>query len=172
MSHWSSKLDRPNKRIHTASLDAGTENKRIKCDESSRRGSPLSLEDHLLGKQHQQSLRKPANINGSPLLRRLVSQQTVQRSNSSYNGESYTSSPRRGENAGRTQRDLEIDEAEGDSGGGGYEDGGGSRARVPPERTSSGCSSVLMNLLVSGCDVSAGYVCFAKPKPSKSIAST
>ncbi|XP_031848745.2 HIF-1 transcription factor component sima isoform X1 [Nomia melanderi] len=151
-SHWSSKLDRPSKRIHTASLDTGTENKRLKCDESSRRGSPLSLEDHLLGKQHQQSPRKPANMNGSQLLRRLVSQQTVQRSSGSYNGESYTNSPRRGENPGRMQRDLEMDEAEGDSGGGGNEDGGGSGTRLPPERTSPGCSSVLMNLLVSGCD--------------------
>lgn len=26
-------------------------------------------------------------------------------------------------------------------------------------------SSVLMNLLVSGCDVSAGYVCFTSQKP-------
>lgn len=31
-------------------------------------------------------------------------------------------------------------------------------------------NSVLMNLLVSGCDVSAGYICLAKPKPSKSVA--
>ena len=28
-------------------------------------------------------------------------------------------------------------------------------------------SSVLMNLLVSGCDVSAGYVCLTKTRPSK-----
>lgn len=32
-------------------------------------------------------------------------------------------------------------------------------------------NSVLMNLLVSGCDVSAGYVCLTKPKPSKGITS-
>lgn len=36
----------------------------------------------------------------------------------------------------------------------------------PPQQQSN---SVLMNLLVSGCDVSAGYVCLVKPKPSKSI---
>lgn len=31
-------------------------------------------------------------------------------------------------------------------------------------------NSVLMNLLVSGCDVSAGYVCFTSPKPKNATA--
>lgn len=30
-------------------------------------------------------------------------------------------------------------------------------------------NSVLMNLLISGCDVSAGYVCFVKPKSASKI---
>lgn len=35
-----------------------------------------------------------------------------------------------------------------------------------PQQSSS--NSVLMNLLVSGCDVSAGYVCFVPMRPKKS----
>jgi len=46
---------------------------------------------------------------------------------------------------------IELVDAEGDRGGG----GGGGENRG---------SSVLMNLLVSGCDVSAGYVCLVKSK--------
>jgi len=83
------------------------------------------------------------------------------------------------------QRDSDLDdiidfvESEGDrgGGGGGGENHGGigdgldkidatSRRRNPSCGT--GGSSVLMNLLVSGCDVSAGYVCFVKPT-TKSI---
>lgn len=33
-------------------------------------------------------------------------------------------------------------------------------------------NSVLMNLLVSGCDVSAGYVCFTSTKPKNATASS
>ncbi|XP_076380332.1 HIF-1 transcription factor component sima isoform X1 [Megalopta genalis] len=149
VSHWAAKLDRPNKRIHTASLDTGTENKRIKCDESSRRGGPLVLEDHLLGKQQPSMLRKPVGMGGSQLLRRLVSQQTVQRSNGVYQGDCFTGGPRRND-----VRSLGMNDSEGDSGGGGCEGGGGGDGtQSGSERTSvAGCNSVLMNLLVSGCD--------------------
>lgn len=145
----------------------------MKCDESAKRGSPL--EDHLLGKP-QPATRKSASIdNGSQLLRRLVSQQTVPRSNG-YSAESFPVHDRR-QNDSRMQDDPEMEDDEGD--GGGAEEGGGDdrcrrsvSASQPSQRNNPPCSSVLMNLLVSGCDVSAGYVCFAKPKPSKSIAST
>lgn len=70
----------------------------------------------------------------------------------------------------------ETEPGERDSGGG-SDGGGGDKCRRKDEASHSSqrnapCSSVLMNLLVSGCDVSAGYVCFAKPKSSKSIANT
>ncbi|XP_076656924.1 HIF-1 transcription factor component sima isoform X2 [Halictus rubicundus] len=148
ISHWSTKLDRPNKRIHTASLETGTENKRIKCDNQGRRSSPLGLEEHLLGKQQPSMPRKPVGMGGSQLLRRLVSQQTVQRSTGGYQGDCFNGNPRRND-----VRDFGIEEGEGDSGGGGCEGGGGGDgAQRNAERTSTGCNSVLMNLLVSGCD--------------------
>ncbi|XP_015440217.1 PREDICTED: protein similar isoform X1 [Dufourea novaeangliae] len=184
-SHWPSKLDRPTKRIHTGSIDAGgIENKRIKCEESTmiRCVSPLGLEDHLLGKQQETSAQKPLSIVDSQLLRRLVSQQTVQRNGPGrYLGDSFTVSPlnppRQSNNAQMKQGDLEAavedeggagdaeveGEGEGDSGGGGGCEGGGrtgnsnNRRRRNDETNRNternpGCSSVLMNLLVSGCD--------------------
>ncbi|XP_076667210.1 HIF-1 transcription factor component sima isoform X2 [Andrena cerasifolii] len=154
-SPWASKLDRAAKRIHTASVDIGAENKRMKCDESAKRGSPL--EDHLLGKQ-QPATRKSASIDsGSQLLRRLVSQQTVPRSNG-YSTESFPVHDRR-QNDCRMQDDPEMEDDEGD--GGGAEEGGGDdrcrrsvSASQPSQRNNPPCSSVLMNLLVSGCDES------------------
>ncbi|XP_043254659.1 protein similar-like [Colletes gigas] len=164
--HWSSKLDSPTKRIHAASIDTVRENKRIKCDESTRHGAPLILEDHLLRKQ-QLAARKSTSIGGSQLLRRLVSEQTVQRANG-YPSESLDSPM---ENRGRSNNNRlpseldAVDEGEWDSGGGG---GGGNEGGRPDDghrrqthdaprnslrqTTATGCNSVLMNLLVSGCD--------------------
>lgn len=170
--NWSSKLDRPTKRVHTASsMDTiGNDNKRIKCDESTKRSS-LVLEDHLLGKQA--SSRKTPSVTDSQLLRRLVSQQHAVLRSNDYSNESFDG--RR--NKDRMQTEPEVDEAEVDRGG--IKGGGGDKCRrkgiengdTTSKRNPPACNSVLMNLLVSGCDVSAGYVCFAKPKPSKSIAS-
>lgn len=194
--HWSSKVDRPTKRIHTASIDVGNDNKRIKCDESTKpRSCHLGLEDHLLAKQQRQqqqpSSRKcsPSSLGNSQLLRRLVSHQNALR-NSNFGNESLEGAA----NGRQSRLDSELDasqDGEGDGGGGDSGDGGGRKAegkesgRCGRDGVESGvdaigqipqrnpaCNSVLMNLLVSGCDVSAGYVCFAKPKPSKSIAST
>nr|XP_012150065.1 PREDICTED: hypoxia-inducible factor 3-alpha isoform X1 [Megachile rotundata] len=147
--NWSSKLDRPTKRIHTASMDTiDNDNKRIKCDESAKRGS-LVLEDHLLGKQT--GSRKTANVAGSQLLRRLVSQQqTVLRSND-FSSESFD---------GRRANDPDVDEGEIDRGG--TKGGGGDKCRRKGEngdanlssQRNPACNSVLMNLLVSGCDES------------------
>lgn len=174
--HWSSdKVDRPTKRIHAASADTENDNKRIKCDESAKRNGHLGLEDEALTKQ-QQSSRKSSNLGSSQLLRRLVSQQTILRNN--FANESFG-----GTGNGR-QSHNNLDTSDGDSGGGRNKDRGNDDGRCRRNGVEDGdaasqisqrtppCNSVLMNLLVSGCDVSAGYVCFAKPKPSKSIAST
>lgn len=87
---------------------------------------------------------------------------------------------------------IDLVEAEGDHGGGGGggggrrrgvdsngnlsgDSGGGGLNKIEAGRKNPSCggasSSVLMNLLVSGCDVSAGYICLTKPKPAKGIAS-
>jgi len=69
---------------------------------------------------------------------------------------------------------IDLVETEGDRGGGG---GGGENRNsigdgldkidTTSRKKNPSCSnSVLMNLLVSGCDVSAGYVCLVKPKPT------
>ncbi|XP_076235560.1 HIF-1 transcription factor component sima [Calliopsis andreniformis] len=150
-SPWASKLDRPTKRIHTASIDTGTDNKRLRCDKSTKRSSPLVLEDHLLGTA---STRKSTNIGGSQLLRRLVSQQTVQRSNN-YSSEPFTMLERR-QGDSSMHEDPELEEGESDGGGGASEDGGRDRCRSDTSQSSQQlnppCNSVLMNLLVSGCD--------------------
>lgn len=188
-------MDRPAKRIHTASIDVGNDNKRIKCDESNAKRS-CHLEDHLLTKQQQQpSSRKCSpsnNLGNSQLLRRLVSHQNALRNNNFAN-ESFEGTAGNGrQSANRVDSELDVaQDGEGDGGGGDSSDGGGRKGEGKesggrcgrsgvengdtigqiPHRNPA-CNSVLMNLLVSGCDVSAGYVCFAKPKPSKSIAST
>nr|XP_034192660.1 protein similar-like isoform X1 [Osmia lignaria] len=151
--NWSSKLDRPTKRIHTASsMDTiGNDNKRIKCDESTKRGS-LVLEDHLLGKQV--SSRKTPSVTDSQLLRRLVSQQQTALRSNDYSNESFDD--RR--NKDRMQTEPEVDETEVDRGG--TKGGGGDKCRrkgiengdATSKRNPPACNSVLMNLLVSGCD--------------------
>ncbi|XP_053984821.1 hypoxia-inducible factor 3-alpha isoform X2 [Hylaeus volcanicus] len=156
-SHWPSKLDRPTKRIHTVSMDTVRENKRIKCDESTKI-DPLILEDHLHGKQ-QSSTRKSTSIGGSSqLLRRLVSQQSIQRNNG-YPVESFGNAmSNHGQSNNRMLAELEVvDEGEGDSGGGGdggggSEGGGEDASRNSLRQATASCNSVLMNLLVSGCD--------------------
>ncbi|XP_043520822.1 uncharacterized protein LOC122534349, partial [Frieseomelitta varia] len=165
--HWSSRVDRPAKRIHTASIDTGTDNKRIKCDESARRSCHLGLEDHLLVKQ-QPSSRKSSNLGNSQLLRRLVSQQNVLRSNN-FTTESFDGTINgRQSVVDRVEADLDVEDGEGDSGGGGINDGGGRKCETSEGRCRNvvengdaisqisqrnpACNSVLMNLLVSGCD--------------------
>lgn len=193
--HWSSRVDRPAKRIHTASTDTGNDNKRIKCDESAKRSNcHLGLEDHLLIKQQPSSRKSSSNnLGNSQLLRRLVSHHNVLRSNFTNDSFDGTINGRQSVVVDRVEADLDVEDGEGDSGGGGggINDGGGRKCETTSEgrrcrrnvaengdaisqmsQRNPACNSVLMNLLVSGCDVSAGYVCFAKPKPPKSIAST
>lgn len=128
-----------------------------------------------------------SNTCGSQLLRRLVSSQmssiasqatTLSDSGGDIRGGGER---RRGDVSKQRARILDdiigFVETESDrgGGGGGGENGGDigdgldkidatSRRRNPS--CSTGGSSVLMNLLVSGCDVSAGYVCLVKPKPT------
>ncbi|XP_031366475.1 protein similar-like isoform X1 [Apis dorsata] len=174
--HWSSKVDRPAKRIHTASIDVGNDNKRIKCDESNAKRS-CHLEDHLLTKQQQQpSSRKCSpsnNLGNSQLLRRLVSHQNALRNNNFAN-ESFEGTAGNGrQSANRVDSELDVaQDGEGDGGGGDSSDGGGRKGEGKesggrcgrsgvengdtigqiPHRNPA-CNSVLMNLLVSGCDV-------------------
>lgn len=138
---------------------------------------------------------------GSQLLRRLVSQTPGITTSRTYDDAGGTSSPSslsslspNGEISGlrrdATERVHAFDgiidsfaESEGDRGGGGggggcrndgQSDRNGSLDNIDTNRRNPSCavgSSVLMNLLVSGCDVSAGYVCLVKPKPAKGIAS-
>lgn len=136
---------------------------------------------------HKKSSPSLGNTCGSQLLRRLVSSQipsiTPQTTTLSDSGGDICGDgeDRRGNVSKQRVRVLDdiIDlvETEGDRGGGGdgVENRGSigdgldkidttSRRRNPSCGT--GGNSVLMNLLVSGCDVSAGYVCLVKPKPT------
>jgi len=195
---WSSNQERTdqssNKRIHPGlNTDSESEHKRLKCEDSLF--ERINLEDALL--RQQRSLQKKSapifanSAYSSQLLRRLISSQT------SSIASQAVSSANDGGGDGKHRRDIpgqrsrvlddiiDLAEAEGDRGGGGG--GGGSHGanngdgldkfdaisrRKRSCGAGSGGSSVLMNLLVSGCDVSAGYVCFTKPKPTaKGIAS-
>ncbi|XP_011696892.1 PREDICTED: uncharacterized protein LOC105455341 [Wasmannia auropunctata] len=175
---WSSNPERPNKRIHPGfNTDSESEYKRLKCEDSSF--EHLNLEDTLVTKQqrlptalHKKSPPSLGNTCGSQLLRRLVSSQmssivsqtaTLPDGNTRDGG----GERRRGDVSKQRARVLDdiIDfvETEGDrgGGGGGGENRGGigdgldkidatSRRRNPT--CGAGGSSVLMNLLVSGCD--------------------
>ncbi|CAD1479825.1 unnamed protein product, partial [Heterotrigona itama] len=171
--HWSSRVDRPAKRIHTASIDTGNDNKRIKCDDqSAKRNCHLGLEDHLLIKQQPSSKKSSNNLGNSQLLRRLVSQQNVLRSN--FTNESFDDTINGRQSVvdrRRVEADLDVEDGEGDGGGGGgINDGGGRKCETSDGRCrrnvvvengdaisqisqrNPACNSVLMNLLVSGCD--------------------
>lgn len=183
---WSSsqeRTDRPSKRNHSGlNTDSGNEYKRLKCEDSSFK--QLGLEDTLLMRQQRSSHKKSLSLDntcGSQLLRRLVSPQmpNVSHTMSSSDGERRRNTL---EQRARVLDDIiDFAESEGDRGGGGG--GGRNRGGDNLNRTDgtnrsknpsciTGGSSVLMNLLVSGCDVSAGYVCLVKPKrTAKSIAS-
>ncbi|CAK9813264.1 Hypoxia-inducible factor 1-alpha [Anthophora quadrimaculata] len=163
---WSSKVDRPTKRIHATTIETGNDNKRIKCDETAKRSSGhFGLEDHLFTKQQQPSSRKSSNFGSSQLLRRLVSQQTILRSNN-FSNESFEGNMNAQQSNNRIQVELEMEEKEGNSGGGSSKgdsgdnnvrcrrNGGKSDASNQPTQRNPPCNSVLMNLLVSGCDES------------------
>lgn len=191
---WSSNQERPNKRIHSGfNIDSESEYKRLKCEDSSF--ERITLEDTLVTKQQRFSTtlhkKSPASLNntcGSQLLRRLVtsqmpsiaSQATVLRDDGSdiHNDGEH----RNGDISKQRARVLDdiigLVETEGDRGGGGG--GGENRGSIIDDglekidatsrrrnlSCGTGGSSVLMNLLISGCDVSAGYVCLVKPKPT------
>ncbi|XP_012057137.1 PREDICTED: uncharacterized protein LOC105620242 [Atta cephalotes] len=178
-NRWFSNQERPNKRIHSGlNTDSENEYKRLKCEDSSF--ERINLEDTLVTKQQRQSttLHKKSpptlgNTCGSQLLRRLVSSQMPSivsqvATLSDSNGHIRSDNERHREDFSK-QRDSDLDdiidfvESEGDrgGGGGGGENHGGigdgldkidatSRRRNPSCGT--GGSSVLMNLLVSGCD--------------------
>lgn len=189
-ARWSSnqeRNDRPNKRIHSElNVDSESEHKRLKCEKSMERVA--NFDDTLLMKQQRPSTifykKSPQlsfdNTCNSQLLRRLVSPGIISSHTTSLpnNGSDERCRGDVSKQRARVLNDIiDLVEAEGDHGGGG---GGRNRVNDNLDRIgtvsrnrnpSCGGSSVLMNLLVSGCDVSAGYVCLMKPKPTaRSIA--
>lgn len=195
------RADRPSKRIHTSCVDSDSEHKRLKSEDSFERDMMLAVHLGDTSSTRQQRLasttsRKKAvglgDACGSQLLRRLVSQ-TPDVASRVYNGNASSAfNGLGGEHRSDTPERIraldsimDLAKVEGDHGGGGggggqcrRVDGGGDDSdgldKIDVNRRNPSCgarSSVLMNLLVSGCDVSAGYICLAKPKPVKSIAS-
>lgn len=143
----------------------------------------MTKQPRLSATFHKKSSPSLGNTCGSQLLRRLVSSQIPSITSQTTTLSDGGGEDRRGNISKQRVRVLDdiIDlvETEGDRGGGagGGENRGSigngldkidttSRRRNP---CGTGGNSVLMNLLVSGCDVSAGYVCLVKPKPAKGI---
>ena len=164
--------DRPNKRVHAFSAKSvghHQESKRVKHnDGGSADAGHLSSLENLLS----------ASVQNSQLLQQLVSQQTPKTAGI---GRSWTQQQHRDHNgnANSLYEDSSLcnsrsnEEVQGGSNlrrGTVFEDDGGGRTAQRQQQQSN---SVLMNLLVSGCDVSAGYVCLTKqnPRSSKGIAS-
>lgn len=192
-ARWSSnqeRTDRPNKRIHSGlNADSQSEHKRLKCGNSTF--ERVNFDGTLLTKQQRPSTTsykkspQPSldNTCNSQLLRRLVSPQIpcIVSSHTTSLSNDGSDEHCRGDISKQRARILndiiDLVETEDDHGGGG---GGGNRVGDDLDRIGTtsrnqnptcGGSSVLMNLLVSGCDVSAGYVCLMKPKPmARSIA--
>ncbi|XP_025263937.1 hypoxia-inducible factor 1-alpha isoform X2 [Camponotus floridanus] len=173
-ARWSSnqeRNDRPNKRIHSGlNADFESEHKRLKCEDSMERIA--NFDGTLLMKQQRPSmtfykkLAQPSldNTCNSQLLRRLVSPQiscgmSAHTTSSSNDGGDERRCGDISKQRTRVLNDIiDFVEAEGDHGG-----GDGSRNRVNDDldrigttshnrNPSCGGSSVLMNLLVSGCD--------------------
>lgn len=187
-ARWSSnqeRTDRSNKRIHSGlNADSESEHKRLKCENSPF--ERVNFDGTLLTKQQRPSTtsyKKSSSIDNtcdSQLLRRLVSPQmpcVVSSHTTSSSSNDGSGERRRGDNTSKQRARvlndiIDIVGTEDDHGG-----GGGGRNRIGDglnrigmtsrnRNPSCGGSSVLMNLLVSGCDVSAGYVCLIKPKPT------
>ncbi|KAG7204062.1 hypothetical protein KM043_001916 [Ampulex compressa] len=168
-SRWSTKspgrAERSgNKRIHAAGIEIEAEKKRLKCEEPSSRNVFPQPEKQPSMELEQVASRRSAGIgSGSQLLRRLVSQQAIGRGGAASKEVRRGSEGRQEERGGGRSRgtsedldlDLEIDEAEVDAGGGrggrGEREEGEEACRTTSRRNPP-CSSVLMNLLVSGCD--------------------
>ena len=155
--------ERSNKRVHVCSLKPENEYKRIKCDQ----GNSMEVPVNVISGLHE----------GSQLLQRLVASSDAPKSWQNQletrvqNSKEVSSVCGVGDVGGGIRCD-DIDYGGEDDGGGGGSDCVRFGKRTGSKTTSSQQSnSVLMNLLVSGCDVSAGYVCLAKPKPSKGISS-
>ncbi|XP_070522576.1 uncharacterized protein Sima isoform X2 [Cardiocondyla obscurior] len=174
---FSSNQERPNKRIHSGfNTDSETEYKRLKCEDLPFKR--IELEDTLLTKQqrlstmlHKRSSTSLNNTCGSQLLRRLVSTQipSIASQTTLPDGDNICGDGERCYEDISKQRARVLDdiidfvETESDRGGGG---GGGEnrgsinngldKIDVTNRRRSSSCgtdgNSVLMNLLVSGCD--------------------
>ncbi|KAL6444882.1 hypothetical protein ACFW04_002123 [Cataglyphis niger] len=173
-TRWSSnqeRTDRPNKRIHSGlNLDSESEHKRLKCEDSIF--ERVNFDSTLLTKQQRASTtsykKSPQsnfdNTCNSQLLRRLVSPQIpcVVSSHTTPSSNDGSGEHRRRDNSKQRARVLndiiDLVGTEDDHGGGG---GGENRIGDDLDRMGTtsrnqnptcGGSSVLMNLLVSGCD--------------------
>ncbi|XP_029661512.1 uncharacterized protein LOC115234518 isoform X2 [Formica exsecta] len=173
-ARWSSnqeRTDRPNKRIHSGlNADSQSEHKRLKCGNSTF--EHVNFDGTLLTKQQRPSTtsykKSPQlsldNTCNSQLLRRLVSPQIpcIVSSHTTSLSNDGSDEHCRGDISKQRARILndiiDLVETEDDHGGGG---GGGNRVGDDLDRIGTtsrnqnptcGGSSVLMNLLVSGCD--------------------
>lgn len=165
-------------------MDSESEYKRLKREDSSF--GLINLEDTLVTKQQRLSTtfhkKSPSlsNTCGSQLRRCLISSQMqsiAMQATTLPNDIRGDGERRRGDISKQRIRVLDdiigLVETEGDRGGGG---GGGENRNsigdgldkidTTSRKKNPYSNSVLKNLLVSGCDVSAGYVCLVKPKPT------
>lgn len=179
--------ERSNKRVHGYSTKSENEYKRIKCERAEN--FQLTNQNVVISGMQE----------GSQLLHRLVTAdmpknwqnqlEMRERLAKDDNNTSVGGGVSGGDGGGGGVVIVDDDDDLGEGGGDGGinyndidynddDDGGGCGDLVKSRQgtasksiTSQQSNSVLMNLLVSGCDVSAGYVCLTKPKPSKGITS-
>lgn len=109
---------------------------------------------------------EPGYVQSSQLLQQLVSQQVPKVRN--WSTEQLADSKNRLINGNAAFKDSSLSRLDDDGGGVLRTDDGGGRTQQQQQQS----NSVLMNLLVSGCDVSAGYVCLTKQnlRSSKGLA--
>lgn len=195
----SNDLENENKRIKSEDplsleLNKSLEDQRLMFDDQtkSRRSNNLSGSQLLRRLVSQQTFTRNGRSNESTCAdlapknnrrRPMEDEHRLRSTNDSVNNNNNTSNNNKNNNNNNNKvaKDDDEDEAEGDGGGGGNKrrclrrdvlDSTTVQSSTGSHRNPPYNNSVLMNLLVSGCDVSAGYVCLVKPKPTKSIAST
>lgn len=165
--------ERTNKRVHAHSKSSH-ESKRVKHNDvtttNNNNNSNLSSLENILS----------ASVQSSQLLQQLVSQQVPKNRNWPDQLSTQESQRNRSNNANANSLYEESNLCRLNDEGGGlsnprknvFENDGGGRPTSQRQHQQQS-NSVLMNLLVSGCDVSAGYVCLTKqtPRSSKGIAS-
>lgn len=154
--------------------DLGAGNKRVHANKTSVSGKRFKQDNYEPVNDPTPNYGDALSDQKSQLLQQLVSQKIPKNRNWSDQAESKN----RLINGGSLFKDSCLSRLDDDGGGLDsmqrsalvQEDSGG-RIQQQQQQQSN---SVLMNLLVSGCDVSAGYVCLTKqnnPRSSKGLAS-